>query len=176
MTGGVVTRTLRHRFWAKVALPDENGCMLWLASIDPINRYGQFTIGKKSLNAHRVALMLTEGSPVSPRTVAAHSCRNRHCVAPRHLRWATKAENSADMIRDGSSCRGERNWSAKLTSDQVRTIRTCYAAGGVSKSQLARDYGVRLSAIGKILDGTTWAIESAGIDIVLALLSPEETK
>ena len=84
-------KSAHERFWSKVALPDENGCMLWLAS-SKSNGYGQFGIGGKNLYAHRVAYLWLVG-PIPDELQLDHLCRNRKCVAPDHLEAVTQQEN-----------------------------------------------------------------------------------
>ena len=76
------------QFWARVALPDANGCMLWLGYVRT-NGYGQF--GRCS-PAHRVAYELAYG-PIGSDLQVDHLCRIRHCVAPLHLEAVTQQEN-----------------------------------------------------------------------------------
>jgi hypothetical protein len=80
-----------RRFWSKVALPNEQGCMLWLASCQP-SGYGQISIGGTMRLAHRVSYQLAYG-PVPDGLVTDHLCRVRHCVAPEHFEAVTSAEN-----------------------------------------------------------------------------------
>lgn len=52
--------------------------------------------------------------------------------------------------------KGEDNVRAKLTEHDVKTIRLSFAKGDISKSQLARDFGVQPSVIGKIIKRNLW--------------------
>lgn len=144
------------RFWAKVALPDENGCMLWTAGGTQEGygtfRVGNTRVGRRKEMVHRIACYLSHGAPPSKTHYAAHSCRNRRCVAPSHLRWATPAENAADKVRDDTDPRGGRHGGAKLTEEQVLEIlkRT------ELQRELAREYGVSRAAIGAIRQRRRW--------------------
>lgn len=150
-------RGLANRFWAKVALPDGNGCMLWLGALNA-NGYGLFSIEGRSTSAQHVSQLLAEGPPPDEmRTDAAHACRNRNCVAPDHLRWASRRENMSDTRRDGTAIIGVRNASAKLTDDKAREIRRVFAAGGISKTELGRRYGVHRTTISGIVRGELWS-------------------
>ena len=51
---------------------------------------------------------------------------------------------------------GENNGHAKLTVDQVRTIRAAYAAGGVTYRQLAKRYQVSGTTIAMIVQYGMW--------------------
>jgi hypothetical protein len=154
------------RFWAKVALPDENGCMLWLASLDR-HGYGRFQVGPKNKErafpASRVSLFVAEGAPPTDGMHAAHSCRNKHCVAPAHLRWATRAQNEADKLADGVSNRGTRHGMCKLTPEQVLAIRDRYAKTGIGKRELGAEYGVTQYQIHSIVTRKTWAWLEDGV-------------
>lgn len=85
------------RFWSKVALPNENGCMLWLAGKSH-DGYGQFFLLPYGRNvyAHTVSYFLAYGpipSGMELDHVRSAGCANRHCVAPLHLEAVTHAEN-----------------------------------------------------------------------------------
>lgn len=141
------------RFWSKVALPDENGCMLWMAARGK-HGYGIFSLNCVMGLSHRMSLMLTEGDP-GDGLQAAHSCRNKHCVAPDHLRWATPAENAADRKRDGTEAQGERHGGALLKEEQVLAIRERVGRGETQKS-LAVEFGVSGIAISDVVNRRRW--------------------
>lgn len=98
-----------RRFWTKVALPDENGCMLWLARINE-KGYGLFWLYWGLRRAHRVSYVLAygpipEGMEIDH--VRAKGCRHRSCVAPEHLEAVTHVENCrrADMRTNSANRR-----------------------------------------------------------------------
>ena len=72
--------TLERRFWSKVNKhPD--GCWLWTGSTFRNGR-GQFRVGLKNRQAHRVAWELTFGS--QPSGFLRSGCGNLQCVRPDH--------------------------------------------------------------------------------------------
>jgi hypothetical protein len=83
------TRLLRkaeRRFWSRV---DKNGplfkgdpCWLWTGSL--VEGYGQFSIAKSCIKAHRYAYELLIW-PIGNGLTLDHLCRNRQCVNPMHL-------------------------------------------------------------------------------------------
>lgn len=95
-----LTEKDERRFWSKVALPNEQGCMLWLGYVE--KGYGRFWFNGRMVRAHRVSYLLSYG-PIPSGTeidhVRARGCTNKHCVAPDHLEAVTHAEN----IRRGSA-------------------------------------------------------------------------
>jgi len=168
------TRTRRpvaDRFWEKVDKTE--ACWNWIGACYS-NGYGQFDLIidgiRRSRCAHRIAYQLTKGE-IPEGLVIMHSCDNRRCVNPDHLTAGTTAENQADMARKGRGTvgakstahrfpeklpRGADNVASKLDGDKVRAIRSRYAAGGVSQSHLARDYGVSQSVIFDAIHRKSW--------------------
>jgi hypothetical protein len=87
-----------HRFQlftSHIALPDENGCMLWTASLGS-DGYGLFGLKKGSkwhrIGSHRAAYEHFIG-PIPEGLELDHICRNRRCVNPSHLEPVTHREN-----------------------------------------------------------------------------------
>lgn len=117
--------------------------------------YACFNVDGKVVRAHRYVCRWTRGAPSSPKHDAAHSCGNRACVNPAHLRWATKKENEADKLAQGRphGPRGTVHGMARLTPDEVRSIR---AARG-PQTAIAAKYGVCQQTISDITARRTWA-------------------
>jgi hypothetical protein len=79
------------RFWAKVALPDARGCLVWTGPGSGTG-YGKFRRFRRSVFAHRFAYMALVG-PIADGLVLDHLCRNRACVRPDHLDAVTQRVN-----------------------------------------------------------------------------------
>lgn len=79
------------RFWSKVALPNREGCMLWLAGTE--GGYGRFWLAGSSRSAHRLSYERAYG-PIPDGLVLDHLCRTPICVAPLHLEAVTVRENT----------------------------------------------------------------------------------
>src|SRR4029077_2420207 len=101
--------------------PQKSGCHHWIGSIMP-NGYGQIHVRGQTAYAHRVAWELANGS-LSKDAFVLHTCDNRRCVNPAHLRLGTFQDNMDDMTSKLRHAHGARNAHAKLTVDQVRLIR-----------------------------------------------------
>lgn len=149
------------RFWSKVHKTSD--CWLWVGD-QFSNGYGRFTVSKgPQVGAHRTAYELAYG-PIPRGMVICHRCDTKLCVRPDHLFAGTQADNMHDMIAKGrdrkaeydKQVRGEHHPVAKLTDDDVRSIRRL-SADGVSQVQLARQFGVARSLIHRILYRLSWS-------------------
>ena len=153
----------KPRAWLKTHVDYQgDDCLIW-----PFGRggdgYGTIRISgreRMSVNAHRVMCELAHGPAPSPRHQVAHSCGRGHegCINPKHLRWATPKENSADRVLHGTQQRGERVNHAKLTAPEVHVIKM-FGEWGFRRSEittLARAYDVTPAAVHKIFKGKTW--------------------
>lgn len=150
------TPEFRRRFWSKVDRRGADECWPWTRYCKP-EGYGQFTIRKGTYEvSSRVAFVLTKG-PLLDRQVVRHTCDNPPCCNPAHLLAGTQADNSYDAIRRGRARRacGEQHQDRRLTEDQVRLIRSRKFKYG-ERTKLARELGVSLTCIRRVLAGTTW--------------------
>lgn len=106
-------------FWSKVAIRGgRDQCWEWQGQI--IKGYGYFRLNGRKVLAHRLAFELRNKRP--PVNDVLHSCDNKACVNPRHLRDGTHRENMIEATQ-----RGRMDF--KITSDDVRQIRRMRAEG-----------------------------------------------
>lgn len=126
-------------------------CLLWPYRTTP-KGYGLAVIGGVQKRASRWMCIAAHGEPASTALVAAHSCGNPTCVNPRHLRWATDMENSADREIHGTVNRGERNGKTTLTASDVAYIRSAPP----SLAPLMQMFGMSKHGISKIRSGKRW--------------------
>lgn len=86
-----MNETDKNRFWKRVT--KTKGCWIW---DKPTNRgYGQFGLNNKTISAHR-ASFLVHGISLIPLMPIDHSCRNRLCVNPKHLKFVTPHRNTLE--------------------------------------------------------------------------------
>jgi hypothetical protein len=171
--------------------PELGACWLWTAST---NNWGYGEVGRtvqgafKLHKAHRYAYEHTYG-PLPDGKLACHHCDRPACVNPSHMFPGTHQMNSDDKYakdrasheghsygddhwthrKPGTSpiigTKGEANPGAKLTDDAVREIRRRYAAGDVSQTALAKEYGVSQTVIFHLLKRNTWKHVEDGPDM-----------
>ncbi|MFJ6322303.1 MULTISPECIES: hypothetical protein [unclassified Rhizobium] len=132
-------------------------CLIWPFSRNEAGYAQIFYRGNMQI-ASRAVCIEVNGEPPSEKHHAAHSCGcgSDGCVAPNHLSWKTPADNQADRIVHGTSNRGERSASAKLSEDQVHDIRKRLNSGE-SGQELAEVFGVSDAAIYDIGNRRSWA-------------------
>jgi hypothetical protein len=160
-----------ERFWSKVDKRGTDDCWSWKAHINH-HGYGWFNLYKqKPINASRVALMLTTNQIPDKTVFALHSCDNKACCNPNHLRWGTAKENNKDMrerhptflqnykrrFAEMSNITNEkaRMTRRRYTKEQIIEIKTMFNNGyGVRK--IGKIMGIRSQAISDITRGKTY--------------------
>lgn len=135
-----------NRFKEKVKIV-ENGCHEWQSTIKR-DGYGQFWHDAKPQKAHKVAYELFKGE-VPKGLIIMHTCDNRICVNPDHLKLGTTKENIADM--DAKKRRGTKS---KLTYADVAKIKKLLE-DRYSQQYIADQFGVNQTTISCIKLGKT---------------------
>jgi hypothetical protein len=89
------------RFWSKVNIGTEHECWEWKRPVS--SGYGRFYVSREvgSVQAHAFSLSLISQPPDAEHTFALHSCDNRPCVNPGHLRWGDHQMNMDDYRERG---------------------------------------------------------------------------
>lgn len=134
-------------------------CLIWPFKTRYKKGYPAVWFRGRFTGGHRAMCTLKHGDPPFAGAEAAHSCgKGREgCIHPKHLRWATQAENNKDKILHGTTHAGERNPQARLTWADVRVIRE-RADSGETHGKIALDYGVNRSNVSQIARGVTWRL------------------
>jgi hypothetical protein len=134
------------------SIPEPNsGCWIWLGALT--DGYGSMVVGRGTDKVHRLMWLVTHGE-IPAGICVLHHCDNRACCNPDHLYLGTKLDNARDRVRrkrEGDR-RGEKNGRAKLTADDVRTIRS----SKTNQCVLAADYGISQAMVSQIQRGVAW--------------------
>lgn len=166
------------QFWARVQKSD--GCWLWIGPLKGPGSYGRLRVNERIVRAHRIAWELASGALIPEGFHVLHTCDVRHCVRndeegvyeiqgltyPRygHLWLANHEANMADKRTKGRGnypgagehqARGEKIGCAKLTEDDVRSIRQLLA-DGQSLRAIAAQFSVSKGPITGISRGKLW--------------------
>jgi len=165
---GIVFPEDSARFDAKTER--DGACLIFQGDLNHAG-YGTFYVGKYGIRAHVFAWVRKNG-PVPDGLEVAHSCHRRACVEELHLSTDTHQGNMDQSVQEGRMASGERNamhsrpeirargertGSAKLTETQVRELRIRFASGGISKAELARQYGISAETARLILARKKWS-------------------
>ena len=144
------------RFWSKVNVGDPDECWGWTAARDK-QGYGAFNLDGMKI-AHRVSFFLHHGRWPTP--CCLHSCDNRACVNPAHLREGTYGDNNHDTYnrnrREPPRHTGSKNGNSKLTRKEVDMILNAYAKGNKSQNEIATDHGITQGHVSRIVRGASW--------------------
>lgn len=145
-----------ERFFAKIAEPDSNGCMLWTAAVRR-DGYGLFGLdhGESPISAHRLSWMIANKRDVPAGHFICHKCDVKLCVSPSHLFSGTPKENLEDASRKRRMRHGNRHPMTKFTARDVVEIRRLYASG-VRICDLSRSYKSPHVTIGQIVHRQRW--------------------
>lgn len=147
---------LDREFWIKFnrrVKKSDSGCWIWTGGRHHTRGYGVLRVETRFVLAHRVAYYLRTGVDPGEKCVL-HSCDNRLCVNPAHLRLGDHRENMYDCFKKGRFTKGEASQTAKLTEGAVRLIRQF--AGKISVSEMAETFKVSTTTIYAVINGRTW--------------------
>lgn len=124
-------------FWRQI---DKTGdCWLWTGYRS--NGYGKHA----RQYAHRLMWSVANQQPIPEGMEVLHSCDNRICVNPAHLRIGTQYDNMQDMV----ARKRAKGKNAKLTPEQRAEIRARYAAIKVPMDA-GDEYGVTYWTIRRV--------------------------
>src|SRR3990167_815457 len=158
----------KARFWNKVEKTES--CWQWIGGTKYYG-YGYLWVDGKLVRAHRFSWKLHFGEiPVGLQVL--HKCDNGGCVNSEHLFLGTADDNNKDAAQKNRTAKGERHFTktrpdriargeragaAKLTEQDIKTIRNEFSTGQISQGKLAKRYGVWQPTIGEIVRRKTWA-------------------
>jgi DNA-binding CsgD family transcriptional regulator len=134
-----------RRFWNKVEIGQRNDCWNWTASTS-FGGYGQISINHDNFKSSRVAYFLYYG--IDPaELMILHSCDNRLCCNPNHLRTGTCKDNTHDAITRG---RHIATRIGTVLDEEGREIVRMLYGHGFSKNQIGTMMGISYSTVRNI--------------------------
>ncbi len=177
------TKHPMYRFWSRVDKREDDECWPWIGTLN-VDGYANLKIDGIAQGAHRFSYTIHKGE-IPAGMCVRHQCDNPKCVNPAHLEVGTIAQNNQDRVDRNRSASGDRNGSrthlesrprgdrhhwqtrpwtrmtgdrngrAKLSVEQIDSIRTRLAAGE-TVAALAREFGVSWTAVKYIKTGRSW--------------------
>jgi hypothetical protein len=137
---------------------NNNKCIEWQpAYVDVFSESISYPVmqysGKKD-SVHRLSFLFFNGE-IPDGMFVLHSCNNRRCVNPLHLRTGTHNQNMVDMTESGRSLSGEQHLQSKLTEDIVKELRE-KRKNGYRLTDLSKEYNITHSNVSAICLGKTW--------------------
>lgn len=105
---------------------------------------------------HKIILETFIGPAPSKKHEASHIDGNKDNNCVENLCWKTKLENEADKKIHGTKPYGEANGRAKLTQKEVELIRTIYSRKNLTLKNLALQFNVSTSTVGRIVKNQIW--------------------
>lgn len=132
--------------------------------------YGEVTINKRTYQLHRIIWWIyseienIEDIPDKQASDGAyiirHQCRNLLCLNKNHYRLGTQADNSNDMIKDGTRLMGEKNHKSTITLEKAQEIADSWKDKShvdcLTQIQRASEFNVSISIIRGIDARNTW--------------------
>ena len=115
--------------------------------------YGSVRYQARPHHAHHVACLFAHGDAPEGKPEAAHACRNRACVNPNQLRWASYVENSADKIAHGTLLKGESSPHAKLNNETAVAV----YRDTRSYTAIGRAFGISIGTVHTVKTGKAWS-------------------
>lgn len=128
----------------------KTACIIWPFAKDS-DGYGYLRSGLNTARVHRLFYQLFVGE-IPKGLHILHSCDQRACVNPEHLRAGTHAENVADKTARGRNAQGTSFRNSKLTDDSVRAIRQ----SNDSVRALALAFGIGKTVVHDVKRGRRW--------------------
>lgn len=176
---------IEDRLLQQIAIDPITSCWIWYGD-KFAQGYGRISIRGAQKKTHRVAYEVWAG-PIPNGMGILHSCDNRACINPGHLRPGTDKDNTTDRYDRGRSPvgsahhfskdkygrPGESSPTAKLTNRAVALIRE-----GMPLAEASAKYGISQATYYKARSGFSWAHHSTPIPKLprksTAIISPED--
>jgi len=130
-----------------------SGCWEWTAAKLKTGYGALADDAGRPIRAHRFAYQLFKGHITKGRLVL-HSCDNRLCVNPDHLRLGTHTDNMQDASERNRLRKGEKSHFAKLTESEVLQIRAL--AGHKKQKDIATQFKVSRAIVCQIISRQIW--------------------
>ena len=138
---------LEQRFWSKVNKRNFGECWEWDSRIGQ-DGYGQFHFRGKNTHSHRVAWMLKNDKEIPEGMIILHTCDNKRCVNPYHLKLGTYSDNLADAMERTPYRMGRKS---RFYDGEVWLMKKLYY-GGTEQKLIAKMFRATQSYISNLIN------------------------
>lgn len=148
--------------WSQRSLNGKGGFTRWRKKDYKPNKFGYIRVSLMRdaklhlIGIHRLVLLAFVG-PCPKGMQACHNNGKPTDNRLENLRWDTPKGNQLDRVIHGTHMAGEKNGRAKLSDDDVISIRRIYSSGERTKTQLSEQFGVTSTMIRYIVKGDNWS-------------------
>lgn len=143
---------LTHEVVSRTSI-NSNGCWIWQGRLGK-GGYATLGIYGRKFWVHRLSFELFRGE-IPRKLLVCHTCDVPACVNPMHLFVGTCKQNLEDASQKGRMQHGATHIRAKLTEDDVASIRRARQNGDTQQA-IADRYGVTRGNVYAILAGKSW--------------------
>ncbi len=133
-------------------IDSRTGCWICTSHVPATHGYPMGYHNGQQTTLHRKIYIQHTGRDLPSDVFVIHSCDNKMCINPAHLREGTAADNSHDAVIRDRVTYGENHHRAVLTDEAAIQI----ASSRQPVRLLAERYNVSRGAIYKIKNGVTW--------------------
>lgn len=136
----------------------QNGCWVWQGQ--KISGYSYILLNKAEksrffidldwIYGHRFMYEFVHEQKLNSKDVICHTCDNRLCINPEHLKKASRAVNNRHRALN------KLGGYDKLDPDSIKKIKSLYATGLYSQTKIASIFGCTQQNISAILLGKIW--------------------
>lgn len=149
---------LLEKFWSKVARAGEDECWLWKGNVSNFG-HGIMCRTKDGITSHEGAhrFIYYQAFPNTPKSAhICHHCDVPSCVNLKHLYAGSAVTNVRDRHSRGRNAQGELCGTAKLSKEDVLTIRAFFDANMYNAELLAKRYKVSVGCVESAARRKSW--------------------
>lgn len=104
---------------------------------------------------HRIVAETFLPEPLEGQTHVRHKEGNKALNGKDDLEWGTAGDNAKDMIRHGTSTKGEKHHASKLKEKDILQIKE-KVKSGKTQAEISREFKVTKQLINGIIKGKGW--------------------
>ena len=131
-----------------------NDCWEWQLGLNG-QGYGCFMLDRQKYLTHRLSYSLFVNT-IPQGLQVLHSCDNRKCCNPAHLRSGTNYDNVQDRQSRNRQAKGVTHGRHKLTEEDINEIKQLHQSGNYTHQALSQIFNISRSHISNILNNKYW--------------------